>query len=140
MLDEPTNYLDIDTQEVMENVLKEASGALVLVSHDRMLVRTLANRLCDLKPDGTASLFEGGVADWEQTVRLRDSALDTRDSDDERLRLEMRLSELLSPVSAARAERLNTAEDEERRESEAAEIRLIQQRLRELRNQGNAAN
>ncbi|GGH54196.1 ABC transporter [Paenibacillus silvae] len=140
VLDEPTNYLDIDTQEVMENVLKEASGALVLVSHDRMLVRTLANRLCDLKPDGTVSLFEGGVADWEQTVRLRDSALDTRDSDDERLRLEMRLSELLSPVSAAGAERLITAEDEERRESEAAEIRKIQQRLKELRNQGNAAN
>lgn len=140
VLDEPTNYLDIDTQEVMENVLKEASGALVLVSHDRMLVRTLANRLCDLKPDGTASLFEGGVADWEQTVRLRDSALDTRDSDDERLRLEMRLSELLSPVSAAGAEQLITAEDEERRESEAAEIRKIQQRLKELRNQGNAAN
>ncbi|MBU5355660.1 ABC-F type ribosomal protection protein [Paenibacillus barcinonensis] len=140
VLDEPTNYLDIDTQEVMENVLKEASGALVLVSHDRMLVRTLVNRLCDLKPDGTASLFEGGVADWEQTVRLRDSALDTRDSDDERLRLELRLSELLSPVSAAGAEQLITAEDEERRESEAAEIRMIQQRLRELRNQGNAAN
>lgn len=140
VLDEPTNYLDIDTQEVMEHVLQEASGALVVVSHDRMLVRTLANRLCDLKPDGTASLFEGGVADWEQTVRLRDSALDTRDSDDERLRLEMRLSALLSPVSAAGADRLTGAEDEERRKTEATEIRMIQQRLKELRNQGDCAN
>lgn len=140
VLDEPTNYLDIDTQEVMENVLKEASGALVIVSHDRMLTRSLANRLCDLKPDGTASLFEGGVADWEQTLQLRESALDTRDSDDERLRLEMRLSELLSPVSATGAERLTATENEAEREAEAAEIRAIQQRLKELRDRGVSAN
>ncbi|CAI6018566.1 ABC transporter ATP-binding protein uup [Paenibacillus sp. JJ-100] len=138
VLDEPTNYLDIDTQEVMENVLKEASGALVIVSHDRMLIRSLANRLCDLKPDGTISLFEGGVADWEQSVKLRESALDTRDSDDERLRLEMRLSELLSPVSGAgtERERLVVAESAAEREAEAAEIRAIQQRLKELKKQG----
>lgn len=140
VLDEPTNYLDIDTQEVMENVLKEASGALVIVSHDRMLIRSLANRLCDLKPDGTAALFEGGVADWEQSVQLREAALDTRDSDDERLRLEMRLSELLSPVCASGTERLTTAADETAREAEAVEMRMIQQRLKELRNRGASAN
>ena len=55
VLDEPTNYLDIDTQEVMENVLKQASGALVLVSHDRMLTKSLANRLCDLEAGGQQS-------------------------------------------------------------------------------------
>ncbi|MCM3131446.1 ABC-F type ribosomal protection protein [Paenibacillus polysaccharolyticus] len=142
VLDEPTNYLDIDTQEVMENVLQEASGALVIVSHDRMLVRTLANRLCDLKSDGTASLFEGGVADWEQTVQLRESALQTRDSDDERLRLEMRLSELLSPVSNAgtERERFVVTEPAAEMEAEAAEIRAIQQRLKELKNQGASTN
>jgi ATP-binding cassette subfamily F protein 3 len=105
-----------------------------------MLTRSLANRLCDLKPDGTASLFEGGVADWEQTLQLRESALDTRDSDDERLRLEMRLSELLSPVSATGAERLTATENEAEREAEAAEIRAIQQRLKELRDRGVSAN
>lgn len=142
VLDEPTNYLDIDTQEVMENVLKEASGALVIVSHDRMLTRSLANRLCDLKPDGTASLFEGGVADWEQTVQLRESALGTRDSDDERLRLEMRLSELLSSASPAgtERERFSLTEPAAEMEAESAEIRVIQQRLKELRNQGASAN
>ncbi|KAF4324717.1 hypothetical protein G195_001945 [Phytophthora kernoviae 00238/432] len=79
VLDEPTNYLDIDTQEVMENILKQASGALVLVSHDRMLTKVLANRLLDLEPGGKVTLFDGGVEDWEQSIKLRESALEIRD-------------------------------------------------------------
>ncbi|WP_458126049.1 ribosomal protection-like ABC-F family protein [Paenibacillus sp. Z3-2] len=136
VLDEPTNYLDIDTQEVMENVLKQTSGALVLVSHDRMLTKTLANRLCDLEAGGTATLFEGGVSDWEQSSKLREMALETRESDDERLRLEMRLSELLSPVSTAGKDSLTLPEHANERAAEAAEIREIQQRLRQLKDKG----
>ena len=50
----------------------------------------------------------------------------------------MRLSELLSPVSGAGTEHesLGVNESEAEREAEAAEIRVIQQRLKELRNQG----
>ncbi|MDQ0170766.1 ribosomal protection-like ABC-F family protein [Paenibacillus tundrae] len=134
VLDEPTNYLDIDTQEVMENVLKQASGAFVLVSHDRMLTKLLANRLLDLKTDGTAIYFEGGVEDWEQSHVLRESALQNRDSDDERLRLEMRLSELLSPMNSATrdSEDQPKLEAEEERAKEAAEIQRIKQRLGQL--------
>ncbi|MBT2284758.1 ABC-F type ribosomal protection protein [Paenibacillus polymyxa] len=138
VLDEPTNYLDIDTQEVMENVLKQASGALVLVSHDRMLTKSLANRLCDLEAGGTATLFEGGVSDWEQSSKLREVALETRESDDERLRLEMRLSELLSPVSTAGKDSLTQPEHSNERAVEAAEIREIQQRLKQLKDRGQA--
>jgi len=140
VLDEPTNYLDIDTQEVMENVLKQASGALVLVSHDRMLTKSLANRLCDLEPGGTATLFEGSVPDWEQSIKLRELALETRESDDERLRLEMRLSELLSPVSAAGKDSLTLSEHESERAVEATEIREIQQRLKQLKDKGASIN
>lgn len=140
VLDEPTNYLDIDTQEVMENVLKQASGALVLVSHDRMLTKSLANRLCDLEAGGTATLFEGGVSDWEQSTKLREVALETRESDDERLRLEMRLSELLSPVSTAGKDSLTQPEHSNERAVEAAEIREIQQRLKQLKDKGASIN
>ncbi|MEK4661886.1 ABC-F type ribosomal protection protein [Priestia sp. FSL H7-0729] len=140
VLDEPTNYLDIDTQEVMENVLKQASGALVLVSHDRMLTKTLANRLCDLEAGGTATLFEGGVSDWEQSSKLRERALETRESDDERLRLEMRLSKLLSPVSTVGKDSLTQPEHSNERAVEAAEIREIQQRLKQLKDKGASIN
>jgi len=140
VLDEPTNYLDIDTQEVMENVLKQASGALVLVSHDRMLTKSLANRLCDLEAGGTATLFEGGVSDWGQSSKFREQALETRESDDERLRLEMRLSELLSPVSTAGKDSLTQPEHSNERAVEAAEIREIQQRLKQLKDKGANIN
>ncbi|WP_440118045.1 ribosomal protection-like ABC-F family protein [Paenibacillus sp. QZ-Y1] len=133
VLDEPTNYLDIDTQEVMENILKQASGALVLVSHDRMLTKVLSNRLLDLEPGGKTTLFEGGVEDWETSRKLRDSALEIRESDDERLRLEMRLSELLSPMSGVGKDVLTPSEHADGRVAEAAEIRKIQKRLRQLR-------
>ncbi|WFR62205.1 hypothetical protein P9222_28850 [Paenibacillus amylolyticus] len=109
---------------------------MVLVSHDRMLTKTLANRLCDLEAGGTATLFEGGVLDWEQSIKLREQALETRESDDERLRLEMRLSELLSPVSAAGQDSLTQPEHSIERAVEAAEIREIQQRLKQLKDKG----
>jgi ATP-binding cassette subfamily F protein 3 len=133
VLDEPTNYLDIDTQEVMENILKQASGALVLVSHDRMLTKVLANRLLDLEPGGKVTLFDGGVEDWEQSIKLRESALEIRESDDERLRLEMRLSELLSPMNSAGNEVLTNPNDVIERAAEVAEVREIQRRLKQLR-------
>ncbi|PAF31996.1 ribosomal protection-like ABC-F family protein [Paenibacillus sp. 7516] len=140
VLDEPTNYLDIDTQEVMENVLKQASGALVLVSHDRMLTKMLANRLLDLDPGGKFAVFEEGVLDWEQSRKLRDSSLGQRESDDERLRLEMRLSELLSPLSDAGIDILAHPEAAEERAAKATEIRDIQERLIQLKRKDVSKN
>ncbi|MGF9698090.1 ribosomal protection-like ABC-F family protein [Paenibacillus sp. MABNR03] len=140
VLDEPTNYLDIDTQEVMENVLKQASGALVLVSHDRMLTKMLANRLVDLEPGGKVAVFEGGVEDWEQSRKLRNSALNQRDSDDERLRLELRLSELLSPMSDAGKGVFSHQGADEERAVEAAEIREIQKQLEQLKKKDGSKN
>jgi len=132
VLDEPTNYLDIDTQEVMEDVLKRASGALVLVSHDRMLTKALANRLLDLEPGGKVSRFEGSVEELEESLKLRDSALTIRDADDERLRLELRLSELLSPSLHPGKGMVADPEQEAGRAAETAEIREIQFRLKQL--------
>ena len=45
VLDEPTNHLDIASQEILENVLQEFDGTLLLVSHDRYLVRALATQI-----------------------------------------------------------------------------------------------
>ena len=50
VLDEPSNYLDVDTREVIEQVLVSFPGAIALVSHDRYLVRKIANRLLTLTP------------------------------------------------------------------------------------------
>ena len=44
LLDEPTNHLDIEGQEALEEELMEQQASCLLVSHDRQLVRTVANR------------------------------------------------------------------------------------------------
>lgn len=48
VLDEPTNFLDVATKEVIERVLQGYPGALIVVSHDRFFVRKIANRIIQL--------------------------------------------------------------------------------------------
>ncbi|MDU4125898.1 MULTISPECIES: ABC transporter ATP-binding protein [Pantoea] len=48
MLDEPTNHLDIETIDWLENFLKNFSGSIVFISHDRSFIRNMATRIVDL--------------------------------------------------------------------------------------------
>lgn len=67
ILDEPTNDLDIPTLEVLEESLVDFSGALVLVTHDRLLMDRVATVLLGLTGRGEATFF-ADVAQWEETV------------------------------------------------------------------------
>lgn len=71
VLDEPTNYLDIDTRERVEEALAAYQCAIVLVSHDRYLLRSLANRLLQLEGEGRAVHFEGGLTEYEETLAVK---------------------------------------------------------------------
>ena len=53
VLDEPTNHLDIESIEGLLDGLKDFTGTIVFVSHDRHVVSELANRIVELKPDPT---------------------------------------------------------------------------------------
>ena len=59
LLDEPTNHLDIPAKETLENAIKEFSGALVLVSHDRYFIKQVANKIA-LIEDARIKLYNGG--------------------------------------------------------------------------------
>ena len=67
ILDEPTNHLDVDSREALVQALNEYSGAVVLVSHDRHMLETTADRLV-LVDDGTAREFDGSLDDYIQLV------------------------------------------------------------------------
>jgi len=70
LLDEPTNHLDIDAQEILEEVLDNFAGTILLVSHDRYLIRALATQVWAIEPDAQSlTVFEGG---YEEFASWRD--------------------------------------------------------------------
>lgn len=62
ILDEPTNDLDIDTLNVLEEFLEKFPGVLVLVSHDRYLVDKLTDQLFILEGNGSIKIFNGNYS------------------------------------------------------------------------------
>ena len=65
MLDEPTNDLDINTLEVLEENLLDFSGALVLVTHDRYMLDRVSTIVLGLDGQGGSGLF-ADYSQWEQ--------------------------------------------------------------------------
>lgn len=72
-LDEPTNDLDIPSQEALEAVLAGYGGAMIVVSHDRYLLRRLAEKVLWID-DGTTVMLEGGYEAFETRARLGPAA------------------------------------------------------------------
>jgi len=65
LLDEPTNHLDLDMRQALTEALIEFEGALVVVSHDRHLLRSTTEELY-LVHDGQVEPFEGDLEDYQQ--------------------------------------------------------------------------
>ncbi|MBM67866.1 MAG: ABC transporter ATP-binding protein [Haliea sp.] len=65
VLDEPTNDLDIETLELLEDILLSFDGTVILVSHDRDFMDHVVTQLLILRGDGTVEEQAGGYSDWE---------------------------------------------------------------------------
>lgn len=68
ILDEPTNDLDIDTLNVLEEFLINYSGVLMLVSHDRYLLDKLTDQLFIMEGDGGVRIFNGNYSSYRQEL------------------------------------------------------------------------
>lgn len=66
VLDEPTNDLDIDTLELLEQLLEDYQGTVFLVSHDRMFLDHVVTQVFVAEGDGVWREYVGGYSDWER--------------------------------------------------------------------------
>jgi ATP-binding cassette subfamily F protein uup len=68
ILDEPTNDLDIETLEVLEDLLLEYEGTLLMVSHDRAFLNNIVTSTLILDGKGTVTEYVGGYDDWHKLI------------------------------------------------------------------------
>ena len=70
VLDEPTNDLDIDTLELLEELLEDYTGTVFLVSHDRTFLDNVVTQVIVAEGDGMWREYIGGYTDWERVRRV----------------------------------------------------------------------
>ena len=76
VLDEPTNDLDIETLEMLEELLQDYDGTVFLVSHDRRFVDNVVTSTLVAEGEGVWQEYEGGITDWQvQAARTQASRL-----------------------------------------------------------------
>jgi ABC transport system ATP-binding/permease protein len=68
ILDEPTNDLDIETLEVLEDLLLDYEGTLLLVSHDRAFLNNIVTSTFVLDDEGNVTEYIGGYDDWHKLI------------------------------------------------------------------------
>ncbi len=85
ILDEPTNHLDVESIEVLEDAIDDYEGSVLVVSHDRALLRALTTRVWTLH-DRHITDFDGTFAEWEVASRERQHAATVKAAEEEALR------------------------------------------------------
>lgn len=101
ILDEPTNFLDMEAVEALESLLKEYEGSVIFISHDRRFIDNIATRILAIRQQ-EIELFEGTYQQYKHDQPLR-----TRDSEkDKLLLLETKITEVLSRLSIEPSEEL----------------------------------
>ena len=85
VLDEPTNHLDVETIEVLEDAIEGYEGTVILVSHDRAMLRALATKVWVLH-ERHITEFPGSFAEWEVVSEEREHAASVRAAEEVALR------------------------------------------------------
>jgi ATP-binding cassette subfamily F protein uup len=78
VLDEPTNDLDAETLELLEDLLVEFGGTVLLVSHDRAFLNEVCTSLLVFEGDGNIAEYIGGYDDWQRERAKAAAAAEAR--------------------------------------------------------------
>ena len=119
VLDEPTNDLDAETLDLLEELLLEYAGTLLLVSHDREFLNNVVTSTLVLEGDGEVREYVGGYDDW-----LRQAAAEPRAAAPARRRTDPAAVGLKADVRLPVAEKPRRLTFKEARELEALPDRI----------------
>ena len=117
ILDEPTNHLDVESIEALEDAVADYDGSVLLVSHDRELLRSLTTKLWIIHGQRLTE-FDGSFGEWEVVSSEREHAAAVQASEEEALRRVQ--------------ERRRTERREQRDKSARTALRTAQGRVAEL--------
>ncbi len=116
VLDEPTNDLDAETLELLEDLLVEFGGTVLLVSHDRAFLNEVCTSLLVFEGDGVVSDYVGGYDDWQKEKAARATA---KAAAEEKARADAKAAERAAAGSGAPAKKARKLSNKERAELEA---------------------
>jgi ATP-binding cassette subfamily F protein 3 len=111
ILDEPTNHLDVESIEALEDAIEEYDGTVILVSHDRALLRALTTRIWVLH-DRHVTEFAGGFAEWEEVSTERAHAAAVSAAEEQSLRRVHERQRVAPPAKSDPRKELSRAQRE----------------------------
>ena len=108
ILDEPTNYLDINSISALEQALSGTDKGFIIISHDRKLISSICNKIFEIK-DCKLITFNGNYYDYSQShnKKVRNN------KEDEKMLLRTKLSEVLSRLSIEKSDIIKEKLEEE---------------------------
>jgi ATP-binding cassette subfamily F protein 3 len=131
LLDEPTNHLDLATREALSMALNEFEGTVMLVSHDRALLRAVCDEFWLVQRGGIAP-FDGDLDDYQRY--LLDMAKQSREAQRQEQRGTQRVAAAApAPVAAAPAAALSANRSPEQRKQDAARRQQLNDQIKPLK-------
>jgi ATP-binding cassette subfamily F protein uup len=128
VLDEPTNDLDIDTLDLLEQLLQDYKGTVFLVSHDRYFLDNVVTSIIANEGDGFWREYEGGYEDWKiqkarsDKIRAANGGLKTAEKSEAKPEAKLEVKVESKPAAAkAGVSKLN---GKERQELEALPLQI----------------
>jgi ATP-binding cassette subfamily F protein uup len=123
VLDEPTNDLDIDTLDLLEQLLQDYKGTVFLVSHDRYFLDNVVTSIIANEGEGFWREYEGGYEDWKIQKARSDKIRAANANQKPLTKLEAKTVPVaeVKPVAKSRVQKLN---GKERQELEALPLQI----------------
>ncbi len=132
VLDEPTNDLDIDTLELLEQLLQDYKGTVFLVSHDRAFLDNVVTSIIAHEGDGFWREYEGGYEDWKIQKKRSEEYRSNQSGNTEPAKSKSSISEPVKVASTKEVSKPQKSSVQKLNGKERAELEAIPSQIDDL--------